>query len=225
MTLKLGSITTIVVSSLDIARQVFQVHDKALSGRKVPVAARALDHHIYSIGWLPTSSQWRNQRKIFAIQLFTKQRLDVTQTVREKKVVELLEYVGQCCKNGEAVDIRRAAFIMSLNLLSNTFFSIDLAGYSSASSQEFRDLAQGILEGLGKPNLADFFPMLSYLDPFGIRRKEEGYFAKIFAIFDDIIRKRLSADPSSLLAKDDVLDALLKASEVNGSEATLLAKK
>ncbi|KAL8162533.1 hypothetical protein V2J09_014022 [Rumex salicifolius] len=206
-----------VVSSVDMAREVFQVHDKSFSGRHIPDAARALDHYTHSMAWLSVSSQWRNLRKISALQLFTKHRLDATQILREKKVVELLEYVVKCGENGEAVDIGRAAFTTSLNLLSNTLFSIDLAGYSSASSQEFMDLAHSIMEGLGKPNLADFFPILSYLDPFGIRRKEEFYFAKMFAIFDDIIRERLSADSSSLSAKDDVLGALLKINKEDGS--------
>ncbi|KAL8162520.1 hypothetical protein V2J09_014009 [Rumex salicifolius] len=43
------------------------------------------------MAWLPVSSQWRNLRKISALQLFTKHSLDVTQILREKKVVELLK--------------------------------------------------------------------------------------------------------------------------------------
>ncbi|KAL8162534.1 hypothetical protein V2J09_014023 [Rumex salicifolius] len=190
---------------------VFQVHDKSLSGRKVPDAARGLDHHNHSMAWLRASPQRRKLRKISVIQLFAKQCLDASQLLRQNKMLELLDYIQECCKMGQAVDIGRAAFTLSLNLLSNTFFSIDLAGYSSASSQEFKDLAHNMMEVLGKPNLADFFPMLG-----------RGYFAKMFDVFDDIISKRLSADHSSLSGKNDVLGALLETSKEDGYDLSLV---
>ena len=131
MYLKLGSVQTIVVSSSAVAKEVFLKHDLLLSSRKVPDAIRALDHHLHSVAWLPVSPKWRNLRKISAIQLFTGKRLDATQFLRQKKLNELLEYITLCCKKGEAVEIGELAFTTSLNLLSNTFFSINLATYNS----------------------------------------------------------------------------------------------
>ncbi|KAA8520547.1 hypothetical protein F0562_014803 [Nyssa sinensis] len=164
MSLKLGSITTVVVSSPKIAKEVLQTHDQALSGRTVPDAAHAHDHHKVSIVWLPVSAQWRNLRKICREQLFALQRLDAGQGLRQKKVQELLDYVHERCKKGQAVDIGRAAFTTSLNLLSNTIFSIDMAHYRSSSSQEFKELVWAVLEQGGKPNLADYFPFLKLID-------------------------------------------------------------
>lgn len=44
MTLRLGSITTIVISSPNIAKEALQKHDQALSARTVPDSARGHDH-------------------------------------------------------------------------------------------------------------------------------------------------------------------------------------
>ncbi|KAG6669665.1 hypothetical protein CIPAW_01G259900 [Carya illinoinensis] len=56
MTLKLGSTTTIVISSPDTAKEALQKHDQAFSSRTIPDAARAFDHHKFSMAWLPASS-------------------------------------------------------------------------------------------------------------------------------------------------------------------------
>ena len=134
MTLKLGSITTIVISSPDIAKEALQKKDQAFSSRTIPDTGRVADHHKVSMVWLPALTRWRNLRKVSATKIFAPQQLDATQALRQKKVKELLDHVNQCCSNGgEVVDIGQAAFITVLNSISNTFFSIDLAQYSSSA--------------------------------------------------------------------------------------------
>ncbi|KAA8520550.1 hypothetical protein F0562_014806 [Nyssa sinensis] len=224
MSLKLGSITTVVVSSPKIAKEVLQTHDQALSGRTVPDAAQVHDHHKVSIVWLPVSAQWRNLRKICREQLFALQRLDAGQGLRRKKVQELLDYVHERCKKGQAVDIGRAAFTTSLNLLSNTIFSIDMAHYRSSSSQEFKELVWAAMEQAGKPNLADYFPFLKLIDLQGKRRKQKILFGKLFSMFDKIVNQRLQSRASSetstpLMINNDVLEALLNS--CNGSDIKL----
>ena len=48
MSLKLGSKTTILVSSATDAREVLQKYDRMFSSRAIPTAAQALDHHKFS---------------------------------------------------------------------------------------------------------------------------------------------------------------------------------
>ncbi|KAL8144140.1 hypothetical protein V2J09_017172 [Rumex salicifolius] len=214
MTLKLGCINTLVVSSADMAREVFVKHDFAFSSRQVPDATRALNHNLHSIGWLPVSPKWRDLRKLAITQLFSVKCLNESQPLRHKKVFEMLEYVDECCRNVSSVDIGSVGFTTSLNLLSNTFFSQDMAAYSSALSHELRDVVWSIMECLGKPNLADFFPVLAYFDPLRIRRDLITNFSKMFVVFDDVIKQRkLLIDGADSRAKGDVLDTLLRINE------------
>ncbi|KAA8520546.1 hypothetical protein F0562_014802 [Nyssa sinensis] len=172
-------------------------------------------------------AQWRNLRKICREQLFALQRLDAGQGLRRKKVQELLDYVHESCKKGQAVDIGRAAFTTSLNLLSNTIFSIDMAHYRSSSSQEFKELVWAVMEQGGKPNLADYFPFLKLIDLQGIRRKQKILFGKLSSMFDKIVNQRLQSRASSetstpLMINNDVLEALLNI--CNGSDIKLNVK-
>ncbi|WCJ40505.1 Cytochrome P450 76T24 [Euphorbia peplus] len=211
MTLKLGSITTIVISSPEFAKEALQKHDLTLSSRTIPDAARSHDHHKFSVGWLPVLNQWRSLRKVMAIELFTSRKLEESQDIRQKKVHEMLVFVGENCKTGQAIDIGQVAFTTVLNLISNTFFSIDLASYNSNASLQFYDAVVGLMEQVGKPNLADYFPLLQIMDPQGIRQRTKLYFDRLFEVFDGLIAERLKLKSSSTTIKDrqDLLDSLV----------------
>ncbi|KAL2896664.1 Cytochrome P450 76AD1 [Bienertia sinuspersici] len=114
----------------------------------------------------------------------------------------------ECAQKGQAVDIGKAAFTTSLNLLSKLFFSKELANHKSHSSQELKELIWNIMEDIGKPNYADYFPILGCIDPLGIRRRLACSFDKLIAVFQKIISQRLPHD-SSKRTTDDVLDVLL----------------
>ena len=222
ISIKFGSITTIVVSSSDVAKEMFQKHDLALSSRKVPAAVRANGHDNFSIAWLPVNPKWRYLRKISTIQLFSIQRLDARQSLRQAKVAELLGYVRKCSISGESVDIGKVAFTTLLNLLSNTFFSMDLASYSSAASGEFKELVWKIVEEIGKPNLADFFPFLGFIGKLSVNRVLMGYGNKLNEVFAKIIEERLSAaDASEGSGDGDVLDTLLRLTKEDDSKLSL----
>ena len=134
---------------------------------------------------------------------------------------ELLDHVNQCCSNGgKVVDIGRAAFITVLNIISNTFFSIDLAHYSSdLSGQDFQELVCVVTELAGKPNIADYFPVLRLVDPQGVRRRMTIYYGKLIEIFDRIINERVQLRASEgSNARNDLLDSFLNLAEDDNSE-------
>ncbi|XP_065864840.1 cytochrome P450 76T24-like [Euphorbia lathyris] len=218
MTLKLGSRTTIVISSPEFTKEALQKHDQVLSSRTIPDAARP--HDKFSILWMPTLDRWRRLRKVMATELFTSRKLEASQNLRQKKVRELLVFVGENCKIGEAIDIGQATFTTVMNQLSNTFFSIDIASYNSNVSLRFHDAIVDIVKELGKPNFADYFPLLQMIDPQGIRRRTKLYSDRLFEIFDGIITQRLELKSSSIIVKDkeDLLDFLLN----NNSELSLV---
>ncbi|KAJ9680870.1 hypothetical protein PVL29_020008 [Vitis rotundifolia] len=207
MSLKLGTTTTIVVSSSEAAQEVLNKNDQAFSSRTVLNAIQVADHHHFSIVFLPASAHWRNLRKICSMQMFSSHRVDAGQAMRQNIVQQLLGHAQESCSSGRAVDIGRATFTTTLNLLSNTIFSVNLAHYNSNFSQEFKDLIWSIMEEAGKPNLADFFPVLRLVDPQGIQKRMTVCFNKLFEVFDGFIEQRLPLKASS--ANNDVLDGLL----------------
>ncbi|KAF5197590.1 Cytochrome p450 76ad1 [Thalictrum thalictroides] len=219
MTLKLGSVTAIVVSSPTMAKEVLQKNDLAFSGRTIPDAIRALGHHNRSMAWLPVSSKWRSIRKVSSTHLFAAQRLESNQFLRKQKIEELVAYVGEKCKNNCAVAIGQVAFSTVLNLISNTVFSIDLTHLDSNYAQEFKALVWGCLEEAARPNFADYFPVLRSIDPQKIKYRMEVHFLKLDEIFDGMIKQRLESrklDNSLSSSCSDFLDAILDYKQEDG---------
>ncbi|KAK7349015.1 hypothetical protein VNO80_23839 [Phaseolus coccineus] len=210
MTLKLGQITTIVMSSAETAKGVLQIHDQFLSNRKVPDAVRGANHDQFSLPFIPVSQHWRDLRKICNGLLFSNKNLDATQELRSKKIQELYSDIHHSSLKGEPVDIGRLAFKTTINLLSNTVYSEDFI-QSSEKAGELKDLMTNIMKEIGRPNLVDCFPVLKVVDPLGIRRRTGSYFWKLLNIFKCLINKRLELrkDDAGYCTKNDMLEVLL----------------
>ncbi|XP_076941160.1 cytochrome P450 76T24-like [Bidens hawaiensis] len=231
MSLKLGSKTTIVISSPEMAKEFFHKHDQAFSSRSIPEIARVKNHLTRSIVFLPVGDHWRKLRRITQECLFSVQRLDASEQLRMQKVEQLVDYVSQCSMKEKPIKIGEVIFITILNILSNMLFSTDFSQYDSKSSHEIREVISGLMEGGGKPNVADFFPILASLDPQGLVSDADHYYDKLFAFFDSIIDKRLQRRANSPLndndisTKNDVLDLLLDINFKDGTELSVFDMK
>ena len=132
---------------------------------------------------------------------------------------ELFEGMKKRSLSGEAVDIGSVAFTTTLNLMSNTIFSVDLADLESELAREFKEVTWNIMKDGGTPNLSDYFPLLKKIDPCGVRRRMKSHFRRILDLFEGMINQRLKLRESPDWVKnDDVLDTLLDIEEENSFE-------
>ncbi|XP_015065076.1 geraniol 8-hydroxylase-like [Solanum pennellii] len=218
MRLKLGQITTVVISSSDMAKQVLQKQDSAFSSRSIPDIAKEENFHMFSVGWLPASHpQWRIFRKFMTSHIFSINKLDASHHLRYKKMEELVGYCKKSSQIGEAVDIGGAIFRTMLNLLSNTLFSKDLADPYENSGKEFKELMEGMMMEMGKPKLVDYFPVLKIVHAQGLSRYNS-HLGKLLKLFNGFINERLEIRKSQSYQNTDVLDALITSSEQNPQE-------
>ncbi|MED6115520.1 hypothetical protein PIB30_091434 [Stylosanthes scabra] len=150
--------------------------------------------------------------------MFSIKILDSSQELRSKKVQELISDVHACSLNGEAIEIGRLSFKMLMNLLSNTFFSMDLVE-SVGEIDEYKDMVVNLAKAIATPNLGDVFPLLKIFDLHGIRWTSKTYIPMLFGIFNGHIEKRLKLrEEENYIAKSkkDVLEELLNISQENG---------
>ncbi|CAN6282463.1 unnamed protein product [Urochloa humidicola] len=220
ISLRLGTVTTVVASSPTAAREFLQRHDAAFSNRSVPDAPGA--HSKNSTVWLPNAPRWRALRKIMGAELFAPHRLDALQHLRREKAQELVDHVARLAHRGDAVDIGRVAFTTSLNLVSRTIFSRDLTSLDDAGgSREFQEVVTDIMEAVGYPNVSDYFPTIAAFDLQGWRRHLARLFARLHRIFDEEIDRRLREREAGEPKRNDFLDLLLDAMEDGENAAGL----
>ncbi|ERN14970.1 hypothetical protein AMTR_s00032p00218550 [Amborella trichopoda] len=209
MTLRLGYRTTVVVSSSDMAQEVLQKNDQAFAGRTTLQAITAESHHRFSIAWAQVGPYWSTLRGLCNTQLFTTQRLNALHALRHRKICELLELVRQYSDARRAVDIGHVAFVTSLNLLSNMIFSSDMVNPQSESAEEMKELVWSIMEVVGTPNIADYFPILRPLDPQGIKRKTVILVRRMHQLLNVKIDERVRVRESGQPICGDFIDVLL----------------
>ncbi|GJN38110.1 hypothetical protein PR202_gb27122 [Eleusine coracana subsp. coracana] len=220
MSLRLGSVTTVVASSPEAAREILQRHDAVFTNRSVPDAPG--NHTKHSSVWLPNAPQWRALRKLMSTELFSPHRLDALQHLRLAKVQELIDHVGRLAREGQAVNVGRVAFITSLNLVSCTIFSRDLTSLDDdGTSREFQEVVTAIMEAVGIPNISDFFPAVAAADLQGWRRRLARLFARLHNIFDQEIDQRQRDHQAGHPRKNDFLDLLLDAAARDDTTARL----
>ncbi|GAA0156575.1 oxygenase [Lithospermum erythrorhizon] len=218
MSIQLGQVHTVVITSPALAKEVLKKQDLAFSSRYTPDAVHALDHYKYSAAWIPIGPRFRSLRKIMNTHMFSSTSLDSNQHLRLSKIQELIAYCTKYSQSGEPLHIRRAIFKTTLNLISNTIFSKDLTDpfADSEKDEEFHDLVTNIFDELGKANMVDFFPFLEKFDLQGIRGRMIVYFEKMLKIFggliDERVRQKLSMDGTEY---HDMLKILLTLSEEN----------
>jgi cytochrome P450 len=197
MSLKLGMVSTVCVSSQVAAWEAFAKHDRRIAARTVPDTRRAVAHADHSMVWLPSSDPlWKTLRGIASAHVFSPRSLAAGQGARERAVQHMLDAFR--CRAGQEVDIGHVLYHGIFNLLTNTLFSVD-------GQDRLRDLLEDIVALLAEPNVSDLYPFLRVLDLQGLRRWTSTHMNRVFHVLEKIIDIRLSDGKHH----QDVLDALL----------------
>ncbi|KAG6382611.1 hypothetical protein SASPL_157709 [Salvia splendens] len=115
--------------------------------------------------------------------MFTARRLDGGKGVRREKVGRLVDYLRECRARGRAVDLGQAVFVTSFNLLSATFFSVDLIEFESDATQQLKETVEG-----------------------RIKKRSEFYFGRLLGVLGGIIDERFES--RYMERKNDLLAAL-----------------
>jgi len=210
MSLRLGTVTTVVVSSPAVAREILQKHDAVFASRSVPDATG--EHARNSVPWLPNAPRWRALRRIMASEVFAPHPLDALHGLRREKVAELVDHVGRLARAGAAVDVGRVVFTTGLNLLSRVGFSSDVADLDDLDEcKDFQGVCAEIMEVAGAPNVSDFFPALAAADLQGARRRMARLFGRLHRVIDAEVDRRVRSrrEAAAEPRKNDFLDVLL----------------
>uniref|UniRef100_A0A7N0V7C3 Cytochrome P450 n=1 Tax=Kalanchoe fedtschenkoi TaxID=63787 RepID=A0A7N0V7C3_KALFE len=214
MSLKLGQVTAVVISSAPAARLVLQKQDHSFANRAIPDSISACGHDEVSVVWRPVSPRWRELRRICVSEIFSCHKMEACGGLRRDKVHQMVRDVSRIAALGEPVLIGEAAFRTMLSLISCMVLSVDVADGNSKAAAEFKKSFSGILELAGVPNSVDYFPWLRMIDPQRIRARMAAHFEKILRFTDSMIdermrQKKLDQEQGSVSENRDVLDTLV----------------
>lgn len=212
MSLRLGTQVVILGSSPDAAKEILKTHDSELSGRCAPKATpiKESDLKKFSLLWATDCSpKWKSIRILWKGELFSNKALESQACLRQRKVAEMVEYVGR--KEGEIVRISEIVFAAVYNTLGNLCFSRDLIGLEDEKmARDWKENFWRFMECATTPVIADFFPVLDGLglDFQGKKKQAAKCMKKMFGVWEELIRQRREVYGSK--KHGDFLDFMLE---------------
>ncbi|TVU19421.1 hypothetical protein EJB05_35568, partial [Eragrostis curvula] len=134
MTLRLGEVPALVLSSPEAAREALKTQDLAFADRNVNPTLKALTFDGNDVALAPYGDRWRQLRKICVTELLTQSRVQSFQRIREQEVARFLRDVSASAATGSAVDVTK----MVSKLINDTFV-LESVGNSCKYQHEFLD--------------------------------------------------------------------------------------
>ena len=208
MFLQLGSIPTLVISSADIAREIFKTHDLVFSGRPVLYAAKKLSYNLSAVSFAPYGEYWREVRKIVILELLSAKRVQSFQAVRDEEVALMLDSIAV---SSGPVNLSEYALLLANNIVCRVAFGKKYDSGEDKSKSRFHGILNDTQDLLGGLCIADFFPWMGWwLSKFnGLETRLEKNFRELDEIYEKVIEEHL--DPRRPEPEhEDLVDVLLR---------------
>ncbi|KAK7320323.1 hypothetical protein VNO77_29698 [Canavalia gladiata] len=116
MHLQLGETSAIVVSSPEIAKEVFKTHGVTFAHRPHFVVADIVTYGCTDIALSPYGDYWKMLRKICTLELFSPKRVRSFKSIREEEVSNLITYISM--NTGSPINLSDKVSAMQYKIVS-----------------------------------------------------------------------------------------------------------
>uniref|UniRef100_A0A7C9AEB2 Costunolide synthase n=1 Tax=Opuntia streptacantha TaxID=393608 RepID=A0A7C9AEB2_OPUST len=218
MLLQLGSIPTLVISSADVAREIFKAHDLVFSSRPQLYSGKRLSYGCNDMTFAPYGEYWREARKIAIIELLSLKRVQSFESVREEEVKFVIDFITRysCDEPLRPVDLSELMLSLANNVICRVAFGRKYDGSEVSmrngnGKAKFYEILRDTQRLLGEVNLADFYPWLGWLlnKVNGLDARLEKTFKELDELYDEVIEEHLHR-ASTTSNHEDLVDVLLR---------------
>ena len=159
MFLQLGSRSTLVVSSAEMAREVFKTHDLVFSGRPALYVAKKLSYECVNLSFAPYGEYWREVRKIVILELLSPKRVQMFQSVRDEEVGLMIDSIAHTSNKG-LVNLSELTVSLANNVLCRCAFGKKYDGEGEIGMNRIHELLKESMVLLGGLYTSDFLPCM-----------------------------------------------------------------
>ncbi|EOY12081.1 Cytochrome P450 71D10, putative [Theobroma cacao] len=219
MQLQLGEISTIVVSSPEIAEDVLRTHGIVFAQRPQLLSMSIITYGFRDIGMAPYGDYWRQVRKICTVELLTAKQVQSFHSIRQEEVSALVKSVSS--NEGSQINLSNKIFSLTYGITSRAAF-----GNKCKDQETFSSTIREVVKLISGFSIADMYPSFRVLQLIsGLRQKLGTLHQKSDKILQGIIdehRERMeSGKISEGEAKEDLVTVLLKIQQLDYLEFPL----
>ncbi|KAH9757630.1 cytochrome P450 83B1 [Citrus sinensis] len=213
MSLRLGLVQTVVVSSVKMAKEALKTHDVEFSGRPALVGQQKLTYNGLDVAFAPYNDYWKEMRKICVTHLFNASRVHHFRAVREDEVARMIEKISSLSSSPATAVINISECLMSLtnSVICMVAFGKKFENKAGERSK-FHSLLDETRVVLGAFYFKDFFPFLGgFFDKLsGITRRLENNFKEFDAFYQQLIEEHADPNRPKDQIRGDIIDVLLQ---------------
>ncbi|EHA8586207.1 Cytochrome P450 71A9 [Cocos nucifera] len=205
ISLKLGSIPTIIISSPEMAFEILKNQDHIFCTRPPLAAYKRYSYGGRDMAFSPYSDQWRQLRRIGMLEVFSAKRVQAFQSIRGEEVSTLVQTLLRQSSSGP-VNLSEMSFCLFNNITTREIFNRRISRDGECTRSKYHDLLREMMSLLGGFVLGDFFPMMGWLDVLtGTRARLERSFHGMDELLEEEIEKHMHGG-----SQDDFIGVLLR---------------
>ncbi|KAK9907235.1 hypothetical protein M0R45_000965 [Rubus argutus] len=186
MHLRLGLVSTVVVSSPQAAELFLKTHDLVFASRPPHEGAKHVSFGQRNLSFAEYGSYWRDMRKMCTLELLSNHKINSFKEMRREEVALLIESIKETAatSNVEPVDLSAKVSSLSANMACRMVFGKKYAD-EEFHDKGFKSVIQEFNQLTTTPNLGDYIPCIAPLDLQGLTKRMKA----VNKVFDDFFEK------------------------------------
>lgn len=223
MLLQLGQVPALVVSSVDMAREILKTQDHIFSSRPSLKVPKTFLYEGRDVAFAPYGEYWRQARKMCVFHLLSPKMVQSYKLIREEEVALMIEAISRSCSSGTVLNMSEDLNCLAKNIISRTALG------NCPREEEWYNMFHAVIHEcskmMGAFHVADYFPSLSWLGRLtGLDARVEKLFKKVDEILDAIVDDHINRSTHDKHKTDNFIDILLSL-EMEGNKCALFGKE
>ncbi|XP_061345025.1 cytochrome P450 CYP736A12-like [Gastrolobium bilobum] len=166
MSLQLGNVPAIVVSSSEAAEFFLKTHDTVFASRPKIQASEVLSYGSKGFAFSEYGPYWRSMRKFCTLQLLATSKVELFAPIRREELCLVVKSLEKDAAVGQVVNLSEVVE----NLVEDIVYKMILGRGSKYDQFDLKRFVQKATTLLGAFNIADYVPWLGVFDIQGITR-------------------------------------------------------
>ncbi|KAL7592325.1 hypothetical protein Lser_V15G32724 [Lactuca serriola] len=214
MHLQLGQVSTVVVSTPRLAREIMKTNDISFADRPTTTTSQIFFYKAQDIGWAPYGEYWRQMKKICTLELLSAKKVRSFSSIREEELRRISKVLES--KAGTPVNFTE----MTVEMVNNVICKATL-GDSCKDQATLIEVLYDVLKTLSAFNLASYYPGLQFLNVIlGKKAKWLKMQKQLDDILEDVLKEHRSKGRNKS-DQEDLVDVLLRVKDTGGLDFTV----
>ncbi|KAI7735533.1 hypothetical protein M8C21_017891 [Ambrosia artemisiifolia] len=168
MSIRLGSVQFVIVSSPDAAKLFLGTHDIVFASRPQTEAAKYLSYDHKGMAFTEYGPYWRSVRKFCAVELLSASKINSYAWMRREEIGLMVEEMKAAAKVRKEINLSKTVSLVMEGMVCRMLF-----GKKNDDRFVFKSVLNKCVEALGTFNLADYVPILAPFDLQGLSKRSK----------------------------------------------------